>query len=121
MKVPADGNGGRATAADPYGVSLARKIDIEYIREAAAREQVNRQEAIGLGWALWGITYAKVHALGPSDRARLERFGAAIDARRVRLSAFAARKARELVALALDGDLEARVRMLRFADREGIE
>lgn len=121
MTKPAAGNGGRATGADRYGASLARQIDVDYIRDAAARNQLNRQEAVGLGWALWGVTYAKAHALQPADRARLERLRAAIDAGRFGLSIYAQRKAREVLQLALDGDLDARLRMLRYADGEGVK
>ncbi len=109
---------GRGT--DGYGKTLARQVDLEYLRDAANRDSFNEHEQIGLGWALFGIAYAKAHALNDDDRAKIERLQKTLESGRLQLSHFAKTRARELIEDALSGGLEARIRMLRWADREDI-
>lgn len=120
MKEPAEGNGGRKTSTG-FGQTLARQAlaKVPYLEDAVDREP-NPEEAVGLAWATWGLTYAEQHALTDEGRATLGRLEAAVDAGILPISTYAAVQARRLIKAARDGDSEALRRMLEWAKREDV-
>lgn len=104
-----------AGGTDGFGKSLARQIDLEYIHNATTRDRFSKHEQVGLAWVNWGTEYAKAHALSDHEQITLEHLQAALEQGSVDVSLYVRKRALSLIREALDGDPEARTRMLRWA------